>query len=130
MSQTVKLDNLGTAVADVLSDYSGVVFDDLKEAVDIVSKECTDEIKQNALGFNWKDYAKTWTRTKEKSKSATGYKFVVHAKSGGYQIAHLLEHGHAKKNGGRTRACPHIAPAEAHGEQRFISLLRQKIGGN
>lgn len=127
--QKVKPDGLDDAIEAELSQYAGVVFDDLKETVDEVSKECTEEIKQNALRFGWKDYAKTWTRTKDKTKSATGYKFVIHAKNGGYQIAHLLEHGHAKKNGGRTRAFPHIAPAEANAEQRFFSLLRQKIGG-
>jgi len=53
---------------------------------------------------------------------------VVHSRNR-YQIAHLLEHGHAKRGGGRVAARPHIAAAEEKGEKQLVETIKQKLGG-
>ena len=45
-----------------------------------------------------------------------------------YQIAHLLEHGHAKRGGGRVAAIPHIAPAEEAGEKQLTEEITRSLG--
>ena len=47
-----------------------------------------------------------------------------------YQLAHLLEKGHAKRGGGRTKAVPHIAPAEESAVKQLESDIKKAIGGS
>jgi RNA 3'-terminal phosphate cyclase len=44
-------------------------------------------------------------------------------------LTHLLEHGHAKRGGGRVAARPHIAAAEQAGIQMYEDELKRKIEG-
>lgn len=46
-----------------------------------------------------------------------------------YQIAHLLEHGHAKRGGGRVAAIPHIVPAERRGAEELASKIERGLSG-
>lgn len=66
-------------------------------------------------------YAKSWA-TKTTGENSHAIEITVHSRNR-YQLAHLLEHGHAKRNGGRVAARPHIAAAE----QRGIEELEREI---
>ena len=72
-------------------------------------------------------YAKDWASKVESGE--TGVEATVYNRKH-YQLTHLLENGHAKVNGGRTRAYPHIAPAEEFAERQLEQLLQRKLGGS
>ena len=120
MARTVSVDRLAETIMSGLTEYADASTDLVKKSVQEVSKDVKKEISANAPKRTGA-YKKSWAtkKTKETSNSLT---MTIHSKNR-YQIAHLLEHGHAKRGGGRVAAIPHIAPAEEHG----ATLLQQKI---
>lgn len=53
---------------------------------------------------------------------------VVHSRNR-YQLAHLLEYGHAKRGGGRVSAKPHIAAAEQKGVEKLEKSIEKALKG-
>ena len=51
----------------------------------------------------------------------------VEADRFGYGLVHLLEKGHAKVGGGRTRAFPHMAPGYDEGAPAFEKKLLEGV---
>lgn len=118
------VDDLANLVMDGLREYSELADTAMKKAVRKTAASVKKEISENAPKRTGK-YAKSWTAKKTKENSHS-LEMTVHSKER-YQIAHLLEKGHAKRNGGRVAAIPHIAPAEENGADLLESLIRKEL---
>ena len=120
VAQKVSIGNLASAVMKELNEYSDLVCDDMKAAVKKAGDTVRKEIKANAP----KDtgaYSKSWS-VKNTRENSHALEVTVYSRNR-YQLAHLLEFGHAKRGGGRVAAKPHIAAAEQMG----IAQLEQEI---
>jgi hypothetical protein len=122
----VKIKDLATEVLKGLTEYKDLVTDDMKAAVRKAGKSVKDDIRANAPKKTG-TYSKSWTvkTTKETSESLE----LTVCSPSKYQLAHLLEKGHAKRNGGRTKAIPHIAPAEKKAVKELEDDIKRSLGG-
>lgn len=125
MSDTrTSVDRMADAIMEGLKEYADLASDTVKDAVRESAKTVKKEI-QNGAPERTGAYKKSWT-VKKTEESADSLTMTVHSKNR-YQIAHLLEHGHAKRGGGRVAARPHIAPAEEAGEQKLVEAIERGL---
>ena len=117
--------NLDKAVNDILSEFSTDVTKAAQKAVTEVSKEAVKKLKQTAPRGRTGKYAKGWTSKVE--KTVTGAESIIYGKRGTYQLAHLLENGHAKRGGGRTAPIVHIKPVEEWAISEVEKRIREKV---
>ena len=125
-SQKISIDQLAATVMKGLQEYSKLAGDDVKDAVRKTATQTRKDVQVGAPVRTGK-YQKSWA-TKKMMESSVKLEMVVHS-TNRYQIAHLLEFGHAKRGGGRVRAFPHIAPAEQKAALVLEREIRRKLGG-
>ena len=126
MGRIVRIEEMAAEIMRGLEEYADLATEDMKKAVKKAGTTVRSEIQQTAP----KDtgaYAKSW-RTKTTKETANTMEVTVYSPSK-YMLAHLLEHGHAKRGGGRVSAKPHIAVAEAKGETELEREIQKALGG-
>lgn len=102
--------DLAGALHGLLDDYS----EDLRKKVDELSEKAVKDIEQETkstapIGHTGK-YRKAIT-SGVKEERRTGRVYAWYVKAPHYRLTHLLVHGHAKRNGGRTRGNPFLSDA-------------------
>ena len=110
MSKTISPDKLNAAIQEELALYSEEVRDRVNEAGDAAIKKlkkltkATAPVASGSFKKNIAVKAETNPATKMK-------KFIWYVKPPDHRITHLLVHGHATKNGGRTKPDPFLRNA-------------------
>ena len=124
MGQNVQIGELADAIMETLEEYADLAADNVKQAVKDAGETVKKEIRANAPKDTG-DYAKSWAvkKSKETSNSIT---MTVYSRNR-YYLAHLLEFGHAKRNGGRGAGKSHIAPAEEKGIQQLGEEVERSL---
>lgn len=126
MGRNCSIGDLSDVIMEGLEEYAALATDDMKKAVRKAGTSLRKDIREHAPEKTGK-YAKSWIAKKTKETSTT-LEYMVHSKDR-YQLAHLLEYGHAKRNGGRTQAQPHIAPAEEAAVKQLENEITKALGG-
>ena len=123
-SDRIRTDQLASAIMEGLKEYADLAADDMKKAVKKAGSSVRKEIQQNAPSDTGA-YTKSWAVKTEK-ESSDSIQLIVHSKNR-YQLAHLLEHGHAKRGGGRVARKSHIAPAEENAVRQLEEEIERSL---
>lgn len=121
------INDLATAITEGLEQYSEEVTDGVKKAVDIVAKETNEEIKRN---IKFKEHTGKYVkafRIKTSYEDRYNKRNTWHVANGQHRLTHLLEKGHALKDGGRTEAFEHIKCGEELAKRRMEELAKEAI---
>lgn len=128
-SRKVTIDNLGSEISKILDEYAGNVDENVDEITKKVGKKGAQALKNESLA-KFKDskkhkkrYGQTWTSKAEKKRLYTTVT-IYNSQPG---LPHLLEYGHASRNGGRVMGKEHISPVEQQLIAEFEREVRSKL---
>ena len=124
MGRGIPISQLSAAVMEELEEYADLATEDMKSAVKKAAATVRKDIEASAPRDTG-DYAKSWTMKTTKENS-NALQVTVHSRNR-YQLAHLLEYGHAKRSGGRVAARPHIAAAEEAGIEQLEREIERSL---
>lgn len=124
MSRGIAISQLSTAVMEELEEYADLAAEDMKSAVKKAAATVRKDIEASAPKDTG-DYAKSWA-VKTTKESSNAMQVTVHSRNR-YQLAHLLEYGHAKRGGGQVAARSHIVDAEKAGIEQLEREIERSL---
>ena len=126
MVKKINPNDLTLTISAMLSEYADDVIEEVKATVDDVAKEAQKIVKSKAPVKTGKYKRSIKVRTSYESLTEIRKTIYSNGNSG---LTHLLENGHAKVNGGRTRAFPHWKYGDEYIKKELPKRIRKKIGG-
>ena len=120
----IRIDSLGKEIAKMMEEYASEVAADIKAEARAVAKETVKELKKTSPdgpGSRKGHYKDGWASKVETENAVSIGIQIYNKKKPG--LTHLLEKGHAKRNGGRVDGIPHIKIAEKHAKE----ILQERI---
>lgn len=121
----IKIDELSNEIARTIQEYSEDVEQAVQKVLDKDSTELVNKLKATSPKKTG-EYAKGWTKKKSTLDGRVTY--TVYNKDR-YQLTHLLEFGHAKRNGGRVPGQPHIGPVRDEIEEQIVRDIEAAVRG-
>ena len=122
-------DALAKTIEETLREYADVTENAAFDGALHVADKCVNELQSaNPPGAgkygSWNAYNKSWDRSIQVKKGKSSV--VVHNKKY-YRLVHLLENGHALRNGGKSKAFPHVAPVAEKAEAQLLDEIKKMI---
>lgn len=122
-------------LSDVLKKYNAEIQNQIKKTTDIVSEETKRALRESSPRrsgnklrhgkYRPGSYARSWS-TSVTRNSFADYEVTTYNRVH-FRLTHLLENGHASRNGGRVSPQVHIAPIEEKAITDFTNRILKII---
>lgn len=123
MSETVTIADFSTAIMKIMDEYGDEAQHIIDEEVEAYAKKAQRMLRARSPERTG-SYKKGWRlkvyRTRLSAKAVT-------YNATDYQLTHLLEKGHASRNGGRVPPVEHIAPVNDEIQEDFYKTVKERL---
>lgn len=125
---SVKIAGLSAQMQAMLDGLQQSTIDAVERAVDQTAQEVDAEIRAH-ISFTERtgDYVAAFAVDDDPKQRAGTYRKVWHVKGSQARLTHLLEKGHAARNGGRTRAFPHIQYGAKLARKNLVRHIEEEM---
>lgn len=126
MSKTIGVDELGDAIARELTIYGENVIQGIKKEARSSMSRLVKDTKATAPVGARGVYSRSIT-SKKLSEDKRSIEYVWYVKGSAYRLSHLLEKGHANRDGGRTAGTHFIKNASDPILEEYLKAVEEVI---
>lgn len=127
MSKTIGIDQLGDAIAKELTLYHEKIIDGIKKQTKKSMKELVAQTKATApVGHRQKHYRDS-IKSKKLEENDNSLVMAWYVEGSDYRLSHLLENGHALRNGGRVAGTHFIKNASDPILESYLQAIEEVI---
>ena len=123
MARKVEPEKLGEAIAKVFRDYADDLNNDTKSFTRKIANRGAGALRASSSNVIGGRYSRGWTYKVIEGRLNT--EAIIYHKVPG--LPHLLENGHATRDGGRVAGRPHIKPVEEKLNEEYLKGIEQLI---
>ena len=103
-NKIIQIEDLSSEISGILQNYNKAVIKGLKSETQKAMKELVKGTKKDAPVGKRHHHYRDYIKSKKTYESDDGLVMTWYVSGSDYRLSHLLEKGHATRNGGRTKA--------------------------
>ena len=127
MSNTINIDELNSVIRDALDEYNENVVKGLKKQTKRAMKDLVNHSIDTAPVGDRDRHYRDSISSKTLEETKYGITKVWYVKGSDYRLTHLLENGHANRDGGRTEGTHFLRKAVNNILPWYISSIEEVI---